>query len=602
MPLFVRVFYIFLLQLPPQEIRIYVQQGTVDVRCCGIRYTYNTEKLPMGIRSSICIAAICAVCGTSLWGQDPQPNHSPDRERASRLNRLIEDTIDRIEHEFLWQMGYDNPAGDEPADTTVSRISFDSREGAIHFTGDVTIDNRDRIQGNIVVSGGSLTVLGRIEGDALVLNGDVIVESGGVITGAATVVNGSIRNNGGEIRGRTDETRNDDIAYRRRETARSSPYRLLYTLQEDLMVRDLNLSPLLAGYNRVEGLSLGLGSRKNLYWDTPIGLSLYGRVGYAFRIHSWRGMLGGAYQIPTGGGHLSEIGSELYSLTDTKDDWVIGQIENDLAAFLFHYDHRDYYKREGFSIYGGHYIDSPRLSAHLRVQYLNELHDSMPNRIDWALFAPDRSFRQNPAVEEGRLIALRTAVNLSSIEKSPRRMDGWRALAVVEHASPSLNSDLDYTLYSFDVRRYQPVSQYDNVNVRLRMGTSEGRLPVQRIYELGGIGTLPAFPHKVFSGNRMLLLNAEYVLRGDVLSQLAFIPRGLFGGLTILLFLDTGWTGIAGDGEGPMRGFSDFSFDNLNTSIGFGFGSRSGTTRLGFAWRTDRASSAVIFLRIARPF
>lgn len=534
---------------------------------------------------------------------ESQVKDTTKHDATGRFNKLIEDFIDKIEHELMWQIGSDAHIEAE-VDTTKMHITFDSRRGAIHFTGDVVIDQRDRIEGNVVVRNGTITILGQIVGDLLVLNGDAIVEEGGKITGDVTSVNGRVHLKGGEIAGKIEEQQDVDVdvVYKERRPAQRIPYRLSNQFQEDLTVRDIDLSPFWLGFNRVEGFSINAGSRKNLYWDGSMAVSLYGQIGYAFKAHRWRGLLGGTRQYALGDDGLIEVGGEVYSLTDTNDEWIIGRSENDLAAFFFHRDYRDYYDREGFSLYTGHYFNAQQFSTHIRIQYLNEIHSSMSNKTDWALLVRNRSFRLNPPVDEGRLNAIRVALNVSSVKPTPRRLNGWTMLASMEYSSPSLNSDMDYSQYILDVRRYHPISRYDSFNVRFRAGSSEGELPVQRVYELGGIGTLPAYPHKMFFGNRMLLVNAEYIVRGDVLSQLTFLPRGMFGGLTLLFFIDTGWTGQAAHSGSLFQGFDDFSLNKLNTSIGFGIGSRDGHTRLGFAWRTDRASSAVVFFRIDRPF
>lgn len=534
---------------------------------------------------------------------NPYENQKPEDPETGRLNEIIDDFIEKIEREILWQIG---PEREETAapDTTELHITFRSREGAIHFNGDVSIDHRDRIEGDIVVRNGSLTVRGQIKGDVLVLNGNAVIETGGMIQGRVTTVNGQIYNIGGTITGPTEEMDGVDIdlVYKERRPAYRVPYRLSHNFQEDLTVRDIALHPFWLGFNRVEGFSVNAGSRKNLYWDGSIALSLYGQVGYAFKAHRWRGKFGATRQFMTSDAALIEIGGEVYSLTDTQDAWFIGRSENDLAAFFFHRDYRDYYNREGFSFYGGHYFNSKSFSSHVRLQYLNELHAGMKNRTDWALFVRDRSYRLNPAINEGRMNAMRLAFHLSSVEQRPRRLHGWNVLGTAEYSSPVLNSEFDYTQYIFDIRRYQPISEYDNINLRFRAGSSEGDVPMQKIYELGGLGTLPAYAHKAFFGNRLLLLNAEYVIRGEIFSQLSFIPRDAFGGLTLLFFVDTGWTGNADPKYGALQGFGDFSLSELKTSIGFGLGSRNGNSRLGFAWRTDRESSVVVFLRIDRPF
>jgi cytoskeletal protein CcmA (bactofilin family) len=517
----------------------------------------------------------------------------------NRFGSFIDDIITRVEREMLWQLGYD----DTPV-VQKQKIQLDGRRGAIHFNGNVVIDQRDRIEGNVVIRNGTLTVRGAIEGDVLVLNGDAIVETGGVVTGSVTAVNGKVHQAGGTISGAVEEKEGIDVEYTYPQDRRikNVRYRLTNYMQEDLSVRDLHLHNFYMGFNRVEGFSLGVGSRKNLFWDGEVALSLYGQVGYAFKAHRWRAMLGGTRQFPFPNNQLMEIGAEIFTLTDTKDDWVIGRTENDLAAFFVHRDYRDYYDREGFSVYAGHYMNGSVGSAHLRIQYLSERHSSMRNRTDWALFVRDRSYRENPLINEGELRAIRIGLNASTVGEISRRSAGWSLLATAELSSPGLGGDFNYNQYVLDIRRFQPVSQYDNVNIRMRVGSAEGDLPVQRSFELGGLGTLPAYRYKEFGGNRMFLVNTEYVLKGGVLDQLAFFPSGLFRGLSLLLFLDTGWVGIADESGSLFEGFDDLSVRNLNTSLGVGVGSRGGSWRLGFSWRTDRAETAVVFLRIARPF
>ncbi len=538
--------------------------------------------------------------GLSLHSQDSTSNQTLETGRiheGNAISRLIDDIIDRVETEMLMKMGYQVESGDQVQQMT-------GRRGAIHFNGDVVIDKRDRIEGNVVIRNGTLTVRGSIEGDVIVLNGDAVIEEGGAVTGSVTSVNGKVRMEGGTVSGTVEEQTGVDVEYVYREdkAGRHEAYRLSSYMQEDLAVRDLQLNNIFLGFNRVEGFSLGAGSRKNLYWDGSMALSLYGQVGYAFKAHRWRAMLGATRQFPIRDLQLLEIGAEIYTLTDTKDDWVIGRAENDLAAFFVHQDFRDYYNREGYSIYAGHYINGSAGSAHLRLQYLNEAHSSMENRTDWALFVRDKSFRENPAVQDGQLRALRLGLNAGTAERHSRRNSGWSILATAEFSTSGLRSEYEYNQYIADIRRYQPVSKYDNLNLRLRIGSAEGELPIQRVFDLGGLGTLPGFPYKTLSGNRIFLLNTEYVLSGSALNQLAFFPSGLFNRLSLLLFMDTGWTGEVDPSSGLAEGFGGLSVANLKTSLGVGIGSDNGSWRLGFAWRTDKADPAVVFLRIARPF
>ncbi|NIT55067.1 MAG: hypothetical protein GWN00_02110, partial [Aliifodinibius sp.] len=66
---------------------------------------------------------------------------------------------------------------------------------------------------------------------------------------------------------------------------------------------------------------------------------------------------------------------------------------------------------------------------------------------------------------------------------------------------------------------YQPVTRGERIRLRMMAGTSEGALPLQKNFELGGISTLRAFNYKAFSGNRMFLTNVEYVFDSDILGS-----------------------------------------------------------------------------------
>jgi hypothetical protein len=69
--------------------------------------------------------------------------------------------------------------------------------------GDLTIESGRTVPGPVVVYGGNLTVLGRVDGDAIALGGDVVVASGGQVTGNAVAVEGNVKRDGtvdGEVR------------------------------------------------------------------------------------------------------------------------------------------------------------------------------------------------------------------------------------------------------------------------------------------------------------------------------------------------------------------------------------------------------------------
>lgn len=67
--------------------------------------------------------------------------------------------------------------------------------------GSLTIDAGRTVPGPVVVFEGTLTVRGRVEGDAIALGGDVVVEQGGEVTGDVVAVEGAFRRDGGTIGG-----------------------------------------------------------------------------------------------------------------------------------------------------------------------------------------------------------------------------------------------------------------------------------------------------------------------------------------------------------------------------------------------------------------
>ena len=69
--------------------------------------------------------------------------------------------------------------------------------------GDLTIESGQTVTGPVVVYGGTLRVLGRVNGDAIALGGDVVVGQGGQVSGNAVAVEGNVKRDGtvdGEVR------------------------------------------------------------------------------------------------------------------------------------------------------------------------------------------------------------------------------------------------------------------------------------------------------------------------------------------------------------------------------------------------------------------
>jgi hypothetical protein len=299
-------------------------------------------------------------------------------------------------------------------------------------------------------------------------------------------------------------------------------------------------------YNRVEGTYLG--------WRwTPApfeyGLTRYGELGYGFNGGDLRYRFGLERRGDSGDW---KVGAEVHDLTDSRDDWVIAQEENTLAALFLRRDLRDYYRRLGGSLYAqvrplDHFFAETWLG---RDEF-----SSLDNQVDWGFFGDGLGrtrFRSNPVVDEGWIntAGLKLAYDTRNAAHHPNR--GWLLQATIE-AGEGIR---DFGRYVADMRRYQRLSRRSRLDLRLRAGAASGTLPSQYRFDLGGFSSLRGYGFKEFSGDRMLLANAEYWVDGS-----ANLLGHWLSGLNVGLFADVGsaWTGDGG--EVDFKKSAGFAFD-----------------------------------------
>jgi hypothetical protein len=80
--------------------------------------------------------------------------------------------------------------------------------------GNLTIEAGRTVPGPVVVYEGTLTILGRVDGDAIALGGDVVVGQSGQVTGNAVAVEGNVKRDGtvdGEVRALSGVLLNDAV-------------------------------------------------------------------------------------------------------------------------------------------------------------------------------------------------------------------------------------------------------------------------------------------------------------------------------------------------------------------------------------------------------
>ena len=305
------------------------------------------------------------------------------------------------------------------------------------------------------------------------------------------------------------------------------------------------------GYNRVEGLHAGWRAARA--YHRPNGVAHFGEVGYSVANDRWRYRFGGElftfYGPPVESANLVAVGLEIHDLVDSQDGWLISEEENSLHAALFRRDFRDYYKRSGWSAYTSHNLGGVLQAT---ARYSRDEFASMAEATDWVLFEnryARHAFRPNPAVDEGWIHSLRADVQLDTRDRrlGPRR--GWFANGLVERAGGFLEGDHQFKRYLLDLRRYQPVATGARLDLRARAGSAKGDLPRQYLYALGGFSSLRGYPFKFATGDRMVLVSAEYRLDGD--HHFGGAP---FSGLGAVAFFDAGAAWFAGDRSDPYDG------------------------------------------------
>lgn len=561
--------------------------------------------------SRISLVLLCAtfVLATAEAQSKKKEVTSNDRHErlGQRIGSIVEDVIDRIQREFSG--GIDEGAFRQDVIKKVRSkrapsddiIVSEDEDTSVTYQGNTVIKKEDTINSNVIVKGGDLTVYGRISGDVLVVGGNLYVKDGARIGGNVKVINGEVtKEDDAVIVGYIDKSsstrqrgyREEEKDFRRTSTK----------LKADWASETTNLDNFIFRYNRVEGLFLGLGSEKRYYWDGQRSYSLYGSIGYGFKSHNWRGNLGLSRQFAFNDGQLFEIEAEGHSLTDTKDDWLIGVHENTAAAILIHEDYRDYFQREGWGANVGYAVQQDYLTGQVKVGYLADEYRSMDNRTEWSIFGGNKQFRLNPGIDESKMRSVVVSAGLNTVTTTIYGPEGWSFLTTAEIAEKNFGSDFGFRRYVVDVRRYQPLGRYDNVNVRFRAGSSEGNLPFQKAFEMGGLGTLQGYPFKGEMGNRMLLTNAEFIVNGDFLGELSFWPSWLLRGINFIVLSDAGLVRAVPTTESWTSGFNGIKFTDFKHDVGVGISNRSGSFRLAYVWRTDRSEPARFIFRIARPF
>jgi len=474
-------------------------------------------------------------------------------------------------------------------------------------TGNYAVANGVVFDGDLVVTRGTVTIAGKVNGSVLIIRGDALIDSTGEILGDIVSVGGRIdRRPNSRVFGDMVETsprylveeddpenhakRDERDREEKKRAPRWNPDRVRRRWQHEF---DTSFDAKVR-YNRVDGLYLG-GELPRKRFHRGLDIDFFGFGGYALKGKTWQYQAG--TDLSAGGAYRFAVGAELHDFTASQDEWIIPEEENSLAAALINEDFRDYYRRDGYSFFAAQHLGR---WMKLTAEYRNENHLSLPNKTDWSLFANKKRFRANPAIDEGKLVSYWGQIKFDTrdSESHPRR--GWFMTIEGETSRPDLNGEFDFDRVLVDLRRYQPMGYGKTIDLRLRAGTGRGELPQQYLFDLGGISTLRGYRFKEFTGDRMVMGNLEYRLNSGS-SRLHGIP--LVKEFNLVLFADAGLAWFADDNSAPDKSFDALNWRDLKTDVGVALTDRDGQVRLNFAKRTDVGhQDIVVTFRLNRDF
>jgi hypothetical protein len=303
------------------------------------------------------------------------------------------------------------------------------------------------------------------------------------------------------------------------------------------------------------------------------------------------------------------LGGELHDLTASDDQWQASSLEASLAAVGPRRTVRDYYRRRGVQINGA-------LRVHPQIEMLvawrGERQEPLPTASDFSLWNSNEPFSPNPIAQNGRLNAVVVGASAASrsfdresLEATYRRhqfdtlfgerldeFDGkhdtapvWRLDWTSEISEPgAFGSDFDFRRHIVSARSRLAMSEHQTFGVRAIGGWSEGVLPPQRQFGVGGLGSVHGYDFKEQVGDSIALLNLEYEL-------------GWRGGLKAIGFFDVGRAALR-QTQGVLAATPDRPWLK-----GVGWGIGLGDFRVDFGYQlAEIPSSLRVTVRIGRTF
>jgi hypothetical protein len=318
-------------------------------------------------------------------------------------------------------------------------------------------------------------------------------------------------------------------------------------------------------FNRVDGTT---------FWVQPVYRTHYDwapelRTSFGYGWESKRVNVEADFAQPIAPNRMLFLGVHWTDGTGFDNQSEIGRGENTLAGYFLKLDFNDYYEVQAIEPYVRLHLP---LRTTLRASYASEDYKSLTTQTDWSFFSSgsDR-FRPNPHLfllgdpdghgGDGTLQATRLELVHDSRTGRHAVPAGFYTRGFVELGQ----GDFDYARWIGDARAYIRLGRPVHLAARLRGGSRfDGRaIPSQKLFYVGGLGSVRGHEFRALYGDRELLGNIEYT----------FLSSQLNAGAMLFYDMGSAWDSRRETLESAK----------LLQSVGFGFKSANDDFQIDFA-------------------
>lgn len=389
--------------------------------------------------------------------------------------------------------------GDPILDDLVRRVIADP--STLILTRDTLLERGDTLHGQIAAVGITLRIEGVVDASLLIVDANVFVRPFGVVRGTVTNVAGGFWPSEYAVVEAEVHDHGDapyDVEHR------GDRLRIVGTARRQIFDPHGFRGIRLPTYDRVAGLTLGLGATWYPVRAGRVEPALHGWGAWAFEREDWVGALGLSLR-----GRRTDFDVTVERVTATHDAWIRGDLLNSLGVAVNGTDYRNYWAAERVR------AGLRRLTGDwtFRLGALVEDAESLPVHDVWSIDRPD-SVRPNPPIDEGRIAS---GLAGARVEVGSERVRADLDLSAEAGASV-LGGDFEFARFIADAGVAIGVISNHTLEVRARaQGPLPGTdsLPRQRWAILGGLGTLETLPVGSLRGDRAALVRTTYSIPLD---------------------------------------------------------------------------------------